>query len=159
MSKRSTSRQAATRDVLEAGRALGGAAIMFHSIVAEKQGLSPTEEKTLDLLQRFGPLSAGELASKCGLAAPSVTGLINRLEKKGFVERLEDPLDRRKVRVRYRDERTHEFVPLFVDLVTGMQAICQRYSADELALVAKFMNEAAACQIAAAAKLSGAEPA
>src|SRR5204862_5975304 len=50
-----------------AGRASSAATVMFHSTVAALQGLSATEEKALDLLQRDGPLSAGELAKRAGL--------------------------------------------------------------------------------------------
>ena len=42
-----------------AGRAMSAATVMFHATVAERQGLSATEEKALDLLERFGPLTAG----------------------------------------------------------------------------------------------------
>jgi DNA-binding MarR family transcriptional regulator len=65
-----------------AGRAMSAATVMFHATVAARQGLSATEEKALDLLDRFGPLTAGELAKRSGLAPASVTGLINRLEEK-----------------------------------------------------------------------------
>ena len=36
-----------------AGRAMSAATVMFHATVAERQGLSATEEKALDLLERF----------------------------------------------------------------------------------------------------------
>ncbi|HET9560057.1 MAG TPA: MarR family transcriptional regulator, partial [Actinomycetota bacterium] len=38
-----------------AGRAMSAATVMFHATVAALQGLSATEEKALDLLERFGP--------------------------------------------------------------------------------------------------------
>jgi DNA-binding MarR family transcriptional regulator len=154
MAKRS--RRVVTDELLAAGRASSNAAVMFHSVVAEKQGLSAVEEKSIDLLQRFGPLTAGELSQHSGLAAPSVTGLIDRLEQKGFVRRIPDPKDGRKVRVQFAQERLAEFVPLFTDLVQELEALCATYSVEELEVIQRFMNEAARRQQACAAKLSGA---
>ena len=54
-----------------AGRASSVATVMFHTAVAARQGLNATEEKALDLLERSGPLTAGELARQTGLAPAS----------------------------------------------------------------------------------------
>ena len=98
MAKR-MSRREAIDGVLDAGRVIGAEAVLFHAALSARMGLSPVEEKTLDVLQREGPLTAGELSKHTGLAPPSVTGLINRLEKKGFVRRVADDEDGRRVRV------------------------------------------------------------
>src|ERR687892_862371 len=91
--------------LMQAGRAQSAATIMFHTAVAARHGLGASEEKALDLLERFGPLTAGELASHAGLAPPSVTGLINRLEAKGFARRIPNPKDRRSVLIEIDRER------------------------------------------------------
>jgi len=158
MRKNPRERQVATERVLDAGRTLGAAAVMFHSVVAERQGLGPTEEKTLDLLLRQGPLTAGDIAVKSGLAPPSVTGLVNRLERKGFVRRIPDRDDGRKVRVEAVRARVNQFVPLFANFVRGMNALCLRYSVAELDLVARFFTEAAEIQLDAARALVGENP-
>ena len=150
-------RRVVTEELLFAGRALSSAAVMFHTVVAEKQGLTAIEEKSLDLLQRFGPLTAGELGDKSGLAPPSVTGLIDRLEKKGFVRRIADPADGRRVRVQLREERLAEFVPLFADFVAELERLCATFNVDELEAILRFVKEAAARQRECAARLSGAE--
>jgi DNA-binding MarR family transcriptional regulator len=49
---------------------------MFHATLSARLGLSATEEKALDLLDRFGPLTARQLAERSGLAPASVTGLV-----------------------------------------------------------------------------------
>src|ERR1041384_3096518 len=153
MTKRRTPRRDATEGVLAAGRELSTAAILYHAVLSEKLGLGSTEEKALELIQRFGRLTAGELPEQRGLAPPSVPGLVNRLEKKGFVRRAADPADGRRVRVELVPERMQAFVPLFVDLVTRLEALCAEYSTEELETVARFLREAASAQHAAAAKL------
>jgi DNA-binding MarR family transcriptional regulator len=82
------------------GRGLNSQAIMFHHAVGERMGLSATEHKAADILRRFGPMMAGELAGQTGLTTGAVTGLVDRLERSGFVRREHDQKDRRRVIVR-----------------------------------------------------------
>jgi DNA-binding MarR family transcriptional regulator len=158
MPKRARTRREVTQELLAAGRVMSSAAVMFHTALAEKQRLSATEVKTIDILMRFGPLSAGELAGKCGLAPPSVTGLVDRLEKKGFVRRHPDAADGRKVRIHVRDEQIASFAPLFTEFVSEMERMCAQYTVEEIELFTRFMLDAARRQQACAAKLSGVDP-
>ena len=47
-----------------------------------------------------GPLTMGEVAQRIGVNVKTVTGIVDRLEARGAVERERDPSDRRVVRVR-----------------------------------------------------------
>ena len=69
--------------------------IMFHQAVADALGLHITDHKGLDLIYRYGPMPAGRLAELTGLTTGAVTGIIDRLEKAGYVRRVNDPKDRR----------------------------------------------------------------
>jgi len=71
----------------------------FHSALAAEAGLHPTDYKALTVLDRLRPMSAGEL-SVPGLAASTVTNLIERLVAKGLLRREPDPLDRRRALLR-----------------------------------------------------------
>lgn len=73
--------------------------MMFHGAIADQHSLTATDTRTLELLDRLGPQSAGEIAAHTGLAATSVTALIDRLEARGLVRRAADANDRRKVLV------------------------------------------------------------
>lgn len=70
--------------------------IMFHEALANKVGLHITDHKCLAILGRTGPLSATELSSRLNLSKSAVTFMIDRLEKKGLVRRIQAPNDRRK---------------------------------------------------------------
>ena len=54
--------------LFQAGRELSAAAVMFHTALAARQGLTATEEKALDLLDRYGPLTGRQLAQRSALA-------------------------------------------------------------------------------------------
>jgi DNA-binding MarR family transcriptional regulator len=139
--------------VFVAGRELSTAAVMFHTALAERQGLTATEEKALDLLDRFGPLTPRALSERSGLAPASVTGLIDRLERKGYARRVPHPQDRRRVLVEPVPDRLAQLEPLFDDLVRSMTELTERYSDEELAAIADFLTESAARQRTATEKL------
>src|SRR5262245_4409010 len=78
-------------------RQLSTATILFHQAIADRLGLNVTDHKCADILLRTGPVTAGELARQTGLTTGAITGVIDRLEKAGFVRRIRDADDRRRV--------------------------------------------------------------
>ena len=138
-----------------AGRASSAATVMFHTAVAARQGLSASEEKALDLLERSGPLTAGELARRSGLAPASVTGLVDRLERKGFARRVPNPGDGRSVLVEVDSERVYATVaPLFADWVGSLYELYAGYTDEQLEVILHFLTEAARRQQEATARLT-----
>src|SRR5215831_10305891 len=77
-------------DLAEVGRSHSDATVMLHSAIAQRFDLTATDLKALGFLDRLGALTAGEIAQHTGLATASVTSLIDRLEKRGFVRRTRD---------------------------------------------------------------------
>ena len=70
----------------------------FDDAVGRAIGLNPTDLRGLDWLVD-GPKSAGEISVGTGLSSAATTDLIDRLERKGFVRRVRDDADRRRVLV------------------------------------------------------------
>ncbi len=71
----------------------------FDNLAAERLGVSETDLHCLNIVENAGGVTAGELAAQSGLTTGAVTGVIDRLEKKGFARRVSDPVDRRRVKV------------------------------------------------------------
>ncbi|MEV4676488.1 MULTISPECIES: MarR family winged helix-turn-helix transcriptional regulator [Actinomadura] len=138
----------------QAGREQSNATVMYHSALSARMGLGMTEEKALDLLQRLGPLTAGDLARHSGLAPASVSGLIDRLQAKGFVRRVRDEGDRRRVIVEIDPSRVQAFAELFADFVRGLDEMYAAYGDDELALILDFLRRVTAVQRDATARLT-----
>jgi DNA-binding MarR family transcriptional regulator len=125
------------------GRDLGTAAIVFHQTIADRLGLNPTDHKCLDLLQRAEDATAGDLADWTGLTTGAVTGVIDRLEQRGFVRREAHPTDRRKVLIRVIPDRFAELHKLFGSFCAGMETLCTRYSARDLKVIADYLSRSA----------------
>ena len=142
-----------TRELEGAGRALSTAAVLFHGALAARQGLTATETKALDLIARLGPMTAGELGGQAGLAPASVTGLLDRLERKGFARRVRDPADGRRVHVEADPSAMAAFMPYFEPFMREMQALYASFTVEQLEVILRFVSEAARRQSACTAQL------
>lgn len=61
-----------------------------------QQDLTEQQWRALRTLAEFGPLDAGELAARSYLLAPSLSRILQHLEKLGLIERKPDPDDQRR---------------------------------------------------------------
>jgi predicted transcriptional regulator len=124
------------------GREHSDATVLFHSALASQLGLHPTDYKALGVLDRLGPMSAGDLGRHTGLAAASVTNLIDRLVAKGFLRREPDPTDRRRalLHAEIDDLTDNEFVASWQ---RSAVQVWQRYSDTELAVILDFLTDTA----------------
>ncbi|WP_210251020.1 MarR family winged helix-turn-helix transcriptional regulator [Microvirga thermotolerans] len=106
--------------------------------MADAVGLNPTDLECLDLIQLRGRVTAGELSQHTGLTSGAVTGLIDRLERAGYVAREGDPYDRRRVYVRVRTENIGRLMAIYNPLQQATERMCRRYSEAELELLIDF---------------------
>jgi DNA-binding MarR family transcriptional regulator len=136
------------------GREMSTATILFHTALAQRLGLSVTDWKCTDLVDRFGPLSAGRLAELTGLTTGAITGVVDRLEQGGFVRREPDPNDRRRVIVRAVHDRRPEVEAVFGPFVRALDDLNAPYSEEELALITDYMRNAIAVLEREAARLN-----
>jgi DNA-binding MarR family transcriptional regulator len=124
------------------GRELSAATVLFHSQVAERVGLSPTDHKCLDLAVRADhPLTAGQIAEQSGLSTGAVTGVIDRLERAGFVRRVRDPHDRRKVLVEVSRNNLTRYGDAFDGLWSALDIALSGYSGNELNAIERYISD------------------
>src|SRR5215208_5658640 len=90
---------------------------LFDATVAEAARLSRTDWRCLDLLGTRGPLTAGQLAEAMRLTSGAITGLIDRLETAGYVRRVHDPNDRRRVIVELTEAVAARAAPVYGPLL------------------------------------------
>ena len=96
----STSGNVRAQEMQEAMRSFMARVVLFQEAVARSVGLNSSDLQTVGLLMSEGPASPGELADRIGMTqGGAITGLIDRLEKAGYVSRQRDDRDRRRVLV------------------------------------------------------------
>jgi DNA-binding MarR family transcriptional regulator len=79
----------------ETARALAETASAVIRAVTDRRGMSFTAAATLARLEREGPLRLTALAAAEGVTQPSMTQLVQRLERQGLARRVDDPGDGR----------------------------------------------------------------
>jgi DNA-binding MarR family transcriptional regulator len=130
-------REEIIRAITERFREMSTETIMFHQAVADVLDLHITDHKSLELIHRFGAMPAGRLAQLTNLTTGSVTGIIDRLEKAGYVRRINDPEDRRKTIVEpTKNKKLEKKIELiFMHLHESLHRLMSPYSDSELAFL------------------------
>jgi DNA-binding MarR family transcriptional regulator len=136
-------REETIHNIIDKFREMSTETIMFHQAVADELGLPITDHKCLDLIHRFGAMSAGRLAKLTSLTTGAVTGMIDRLEKAGYVRRTNDPKDRRKTIVEAISNKKLEkkIEMIFMPLHERMHKFLSSYSNSELTFLLEAMTE------------------
>ena len=151
----STLDRAATEAELDrALREVSAQTVLFSHAVADQAEISSTDLETLDILARNGPMTAGRLAELTGLTTGAITGLVDRLERRGYARREPHPSDRRSVIVRPLTENAErDLAPSYAGMSQAMADLLSRYSDEELAVVTDFLTRAAAISAEQIARL------
>jgi DNA-binding MarR family transcriptional regulator len=74
------------------------------------------------------------------LSTGAVTGVIDRLERSGFVRRIRDPRDRRKVLVETAEFDEERFASLFRPAVEATERVLARFSPAERDIIERYQN-------------------
>lgn len=113
----------------------------------------------LELVARLGPVGPSALARAAGVHPATMTGVLDRLEKGGWLTRDRDPGDRRSVVLRMRPERISEVFALYSGMNEALDQICASYTDEELTVIADFLDRTAAAGHAATRDLDERPPA
>lgn len=109
---------------------------------ADRIGINATDLNCLNILSFSGELTAGELARATGLTTASITGVVDRLEKAGFVRRVRDTRDRRRVVVHLELEKAlSEVATVFLPMMRDWQQLAGGYTDDELRIIVRFYSQ------------------
>jgi DNA-binding MarR family transcriptional regulator len=132
-------RQRATAQIRDSLRELRIQLSLLNYRVGSQLGLKDVDLDCLDILDSGGPLSPSALARRAALHPATMTGILDRLERGGWVVRERDPSDRRAVLVRVVHDRYAELMRLYTGMNRSMNKLLAGYSESELEAIADFM--------------------
>ena len=132
----------------EAVRGYQAAVDDFDRELARTLHVNETDLRCLEiLLQELPEASPSQLAERLGLTTGSVTTLLDRLEKAGYLSRAAHPTDRRKTIVRATPAFQQRAFGLIGPLVVeGEQMIAGAYTPSQVDVIVDFMVRATALQ-------------
>ena len=137
-------------NALRRGSAQGA---IFGQTVANTVGISGSDLECLDFLNLEGRATAGRLAEVTGLTTGAITGVIDRLERAGFVRRERDDDDRRKVFISIVPENLARIGKLYLHMQQAMLKNWGTYSDEELRLLLRFTSQGYETMLAATDEL------
>ena len=143
----SKKREQLITEVREAFRRNGQAGDAMDQAAAEFLGIHRTDSRLLDVLQMDGRMSAGELARAGHLSPAAVTAALDRLERAGYVRRLRDEQDRRRVLVEVTDHANELTWKLYGPLASAGERMFAKVTEDQLRVMRDLMREAARLQL------------
>jgi DNA-binding MarR family transcriptional regulator len=97
MANESKKREELLRELELENRKSNVEGLSYLQAVAERSGLNLTDLHCINILTLTGPITAGRLGEMMGLTTGAITGVVNRLERSGYVRREKDPDDARRV--------------------------------------------------------------
>jgi DNA-binding MarR family transcriptional regulator len=113
-------------------------ALLNHQVGAHLD-LRDADLECLDLVSRYGPIGPTALAKRAGLHPATLTGVLDRLERGGWVIRTPNPSDRRAVLVQVIKEKEAEVSSLYSSLGNAMDRVCSDYEDADLVKLADFL--------------------
>jgi DNA-binding MarR family transcriptional regulator len=129
-----------TQAVLRATRKVSSQAALFSQAVADRIGLATIDVESLEVLSDEGPVTVGRLAQWTGLTTGAATRMIDRLEQAGYVRRVADPTDRRRVLVEPVAQRMASLAAIHDSIERAQRDVIARFSDEQLLAIADFLE-------------------
>jgi len=123
-------------------RDLNNQVALLNYRVGTRLDLRDVDLDSLDYVVQHGPLSPTVLARRIGLHPATMTGVLDRLERGGWIIRERDPEDRRAVLLRANPERAREVYRLYDGMNDRLDEVCAAYDEAQLATITDFLTRA-----------------
>ena len=118
-------------------------AVLRHAAAtAKRMGLEASELAALEHLQAAGPMTQKRLGERLSMSPGAVTAMIDRLERRGYVERIPNAEDRRSALVRITERGLEESLRHLWSYIEDMKGVEEGFSEEERAVVARFLRAA-----------------
>lgn len=118
------------------------AVVRYSAALAKRMGIGASELAALEHLQAAGPMTPGRLGERLSMSPGAVTALVDRLEKRGHVERLPNPDDRRSALVRGTEAGLGSSLEHLWPYITEMTSLEEGLTTEERSEISRFLESA-----------------
>ena len=110
--------------------------------VGSRLKLREVDLDCLDVVSRHGPVTPSAIADRARLHPATVTGILDRLQRAGWIVRERDPdaTDRRAVSVRSLPENPRRLLGLYAGMNSAMDRVCDEFTPKELDVISRFLR-------------------
>lgn len=119
------------------------AALRHAAATAKRMSIELSELAALEHLQGAGPMTLGKLGQRLSMSPGAVTALVDRLEVRGYAERIPNPEDRRSMLVRVTRKGVDGSLDHLWPYIEEMKRIEEGFTEEERAVIARFLTAAA----------------
>lgn len=127
--------------------------VLNHQVGA-RVGVKDVDFDCLDLISIHSPVSPSALAKLAGLHPATMTGILDRLERGGWIVRERETADRRAVVIRVLPDRNAEVLRLYSGMNARLDTICTDYDDSQLDAITAFLARVNQAGSAATAELA-----
>ncbi len=128
------------RRLVEAVRASQSASDVLDEAFTNFVGINRTDGRCLDVVDRHGRITAGDLAREVGLTTGAVTAVVDRMEAAGLMKRGSDPDDRRKVLIELTSEAKSLAADVYGPLAHSTRPLLESLSDQEVLTLIGFFE-------------------
>lgn len=107
---------------------------------ARGMGVNRTDARALDIVERLGPVTAGKLSLDAGLTSGAITAVVDRLVDKGYLRRVADPDDRRRVLIEKTEKLDRVSKRFYGPLAERSLPLIDKFSNAELEAIVRFLK-------------------
>ncbi|MDI3326524.1 homoprotocatechuate degradation operon regulator HpaR [Pontibacterium granulatum] len=117
------------------------ATMSFFRPILQEISLTEQQWRVIQALNEYTELESKQLAERCCILSPSLTGIINRLEQQGLIQRRKSPDDQRRVLLSLTDEAKQMFEDVSPRLDARYKAMAEQISEEKLELLNELLGE------------------
>ena len=139
-------------------RGHASAATRYAAAVAKRMGLGTSELAALEHLQAAGPMTPGRLGGRLSMSPGAVTALVDRLERRGHVERMPNPGDRRSALLRETEAGLRDSLEHLWPYIEEMRGIEEGFTEEERAVISRYLKAATEATHRHAERLTRSDP-
>jgi DNA-binding MarR family transcriptional regulator len=117
-------------------------AVLNHR-VGSRIELKDVDFDCLDVITQHGPITPSALARRVGVHLATMTGILDRLERGGWITRDRVETDRRAVLIRGVPDKQRDIFRLYDPMNNSLDEILESYSDDQIDLIVDFLGRCA----------------